>query len=67
MKALVAKGIEQRHLLLLYQSVVLSATDYRLGLTTMALLTKSAKAGQSAERGNGSYTGNPQGTHPLRP
>ena len=37
MKALVAKGIEQRHLLLLYQSVVLSATDYGLGLTTMAI------------------------------
>ena len=31
-----AKGIEQRHLFLLYQSVVLSVTDYRLDLTTMA-------------------------------
>ena len=30
------KGIEQRHLFLLYQSVVLSAIDYGLGLTTMA-------------------------------
>ena len=30
-------------------------------------IDKSAKAGQSAERGNASYTGNPQGTHPLRP
>ena len=37
MKALAATGTEQRHLFLLYQSVVLSATDYRLGLTTMAL------------------------------
>ena len=30
-----AKGIEQLHLFLLYQSVVLSVTDYGLGLTTM--------------------------------
>ena len=31
-----AKGIEQRHLLLLHQSVLLSVTDCGLGLTTMA-------------------------------
>ena len=31
-----AKGIKQRHLFQLYQSVVLSATDYGLGLTTTA-------------------------------
>ena len=31
-----AKGIEQCHLFLLYQSVVLSVIDYGLGLTTMA-------------------------------
>ena len=31
-----AKGIEQRHLVLLYQSAVVSVTDYGLGLTTMA-------------------------------
>ena len=36
MKDLAAKGIEQRHLFLLYQSMVLSVTDYGLGLTTMA-------------------------------
>ena len=30
------KGIEQQHLFLLYQSVVLSVIDYGLGLTTMA-------------------------------
>ena len=93
-----AKGIEQRHLVLLYQSAVVSVTDYGLGLTTMAqtkLLKldrvqneamrvtlgttrdtctsqmdnngtdKSAKAGQSAERGNASHTGNHQGhMHP---
>ena len=29
------KGIELRHLFLLYQSVVLSVIDYGLGLTTM--------------------------------
>ena len=37
MKDLAAKGIEQRHLFLLYQSMVLSVTDYGLGLSTMAL------------------------------
>ena len=31
-----AKGIEQRHLFLLYQSVVLCVIDYGPGLTTMA-------------------------------
>ena len=31
-----AKGIEQRHLFLPYQSVVFSVTDYTLGLTPMA-------------------------------
>ena len=36
LKAMAAKGIEQRHLFLLYQSVVLRVIDYGLGLTTMA-------------------------------
>ena len=36
LKAMAEKGIEQRHLFLLYQSVVLSVTDYELGLTTMS-------------------------------
>ena len=36
LKAVAAKGIEQCHLFLLYQSVVLSVIDYGLGLTTMA-------------------------------
>ena len=36
LKAMAAKGIEQRHLFLPYQSVVLSVTDYGLGLATMA-------------------------------
>ena len=31
-----AKGNEQRHVFLLYQSVVLSVTGYGLGLTTVA-------------------------------
>ena len=35
LKAVATKGIEQRHLFLLYQSAALSVTDYRLGLTTM--------------------------------
>ena len=36
LKAVATKGIEQRHLFLLYQSMVLSAIDYGLGLTTIA-------------------------------
>ena len=35
-KAMAAKGIEQCHLFLLYQSVVLSVIDYGLDLATMA-------------------------------
>ena len=35
-RAMAAKGIEQRHLFLLYQSVVLSLIAYGLGLTTWA-------------------------------
>ena len=31
-----SKGIEQRHLFLLYQSVILSIIDYGLGLTTLS-------------------------------
>ena len=36
LKAMAAKGIEQRHLFLLYQSVILSVIDYGLGLTTLS-------------------------------
>ena len=36
LKDMVSKGIEQRHLFLLYQSVILSITDYGLGFTTMS-------------------------------
>ena len=35
-KTTALKGIEKRHLFLLYQSVVLSVTGRGLGLTTMA-------------------------------
>ena len=31
-----SKGIEQRHLFLLYQSVILSVIDYGLSLTTLS-------------------------------
>ena len=37
MKAMASKGIKQRHLFLLYQSVILSVIDYGLGLTTLSL------------------------------
>ena len=36
LKAMTSKGIEQRHLFLLYQSVILSVIDYGLGLTTLS-------------------------------
>ena len=36
LKAMASKGIDQRHLFLLYQSVVLSVIDYGLGLTTLS-------------------------------
>ena len=35
-EAMASKGIEQRHLFLLYQSVILSVIDYGLGLTTLS-------------------------------
>ena len=38
MKAMASKGTEQRHLSLLYQSVILSAIDYGLGLSQSNLL-----------------------------
>ena len=43
LKAMAAKGRKERHLFLLYQSVVFSVTDYGPGLTTMALLTNLLK------------------------
>ena len=36
LKVMASKGIEQRHLFLLYQSVILSVIDYGLGLTTLS-------------------------------
>ena len=36
LKAMASKGIEQRHLFLLCQSVILSVIDYGLGLTTLS-------------------------------
>ena len=36
LKVMTAKGIEQYHLSLLYQSVILNAIDYGLGLTTLS-------------------------------
>ena len=59
LEAKATKGIEQRHLLLLYVTVVFSITDYGPGLTKNGT-DKSAKAGQSAERGNDSHVGNHQ-------
>ena len=50
LKAKAAKDIKQRHLFLLYQSVVPSVIDYGLALNNGT--EKSAKSGQSAERGN---------------
>ena len=64
LKAMAAKGIEQRHLFLLHQSVVFSVIDYGRTKLHDNGTDKSAKAGQSAERGNESHTGNHHGhTH----
>ena len=63
LKAMAAKVIEHHHLFLLYQSVVLSVTDYGRGLTTMAWanLLKLDRVQNEAMRVN---TGNHQGhTH----
>ena len=38
LEAMVAKGIKQCHLFLLYQSVIVCVTDYGLGLTTLLQL-----------------------------
>ena len=61
-KARASKGIEQRHLFMLYQSVILSVIDCGLGLTTLSqsnLLTecKTKPLGSFWEQ---------QRTHPLR-
>ena len=63
LKALAAMGFEQRHLFLLHLSVVLSATDYRLGLTSMTqtYLPKLDKVQNEATRVI------PRRTQPLRP
>ena len=65
LKAMAAKGIEQRHLFLLYQSVMSSVTDYRLGLTTMAQ-TNLLKLTECRTRQCESHW-EPQRTPPLRP
>ena len=36
LKAMASKGIKQRHVFLLHQSVILSVIDYGLGLTTLS-------------------------------
>ena len=65
LKAMAAKGIEQRHLFLLYQSAVFSVTDYGLGLTTVAQtnLLKLDRVQSEARR----VILEPSRTHPLRP
>ena len=64
LKAMAAKGIGQRHLFLLYQSVVLSVIDYGLGLTTMAQ-TYLLKLDKCRTRQCESYLEPPR-THPFR-
>ena len=63
LKAMVTNGFEHHHLFLLYQSVVLSVTDYGRGLTTMAWanLLKLDRVQNEAMRVN---TGNHQGHTP---
>ena len=54
LKAMAAKGIEQRDLFLLYQSVPLSVIDYGLGLSTLSQsnLLKLNKVQKEATRAN---------------
>ena len=61
LKAWAANGIEQRHLFLLYQSVLLSVIDNGLGLTTVSQTNLLKLDQQSAKRGYESHTGNHQG------
>ena len=64
LKAMASKGIEQRHLFLLYQSVILSVIDYGLGLTTLSQsnLLKHDRVQNEAMR-----VWEQQRTHPWRP
>ena len=66
LKTMAAKGIEQRHLFLLYQSVVLSVTDYGLSLTTMAQ-TNLLKLDRVQNEAILDVYWEPPRTHPLRP
>ena len=61
LKAMASKGIEQRHLFLLYKSVILSVIDYGLGLTNLSQsnLLKLDRVRNEATR--------VILTHPLRP
>ena len=65
LKAMALKGIKQRHLFLLYQSVILSVTDCGLGLTTLSQsnLLKRDRVQNEAMR---VILGTTR-THPLRP
>ena len=57
-----AKGIEPRQLFLLYQSVVLSAINYGLGLTTMAQTNLL-----NLDRVQNEAYSEPPRMHPMRP
>ena len=65
LKAMPAKGIEQCHLFLLYQSVVLSVIDYGLSLTTMAQ-TNLLKLDRVQNEAMLELYWEPPKTHPLR-
>ena len=61
LKTMASKGIEQRHLFRLYQSVILGTIDYGLGLTIQSQ-AQTPEAGQStAKRGNEDYPWNNKG------
>ena len=63
LKAMASKGIEQRDLFLLYQSVILSAIDYGLGLTTLSQ-SNLLKLDRVQKESHESHSGNNKGhTH----
>ena len=62
LKAITSKGIEQRHLFLLHQSVMLSVINYGLGLTALSQSTLDRVQNEAMR-----VIWEQQRTHPLKP
>ena len=66
LKVMASKGIEQRHLFLLYRSVILNVIDYGLGLTTLSQ-SNLLKLNRVQNEAMTVIFWEKQRTHPLRP